>query len=72
MESIRFGKMKFKAAKTANGCRFDACYKGKHVAFESDDMSLYDDVLSTNNRRAKAAKREVYENIKNEYYNENN
>ncbi len=70
MESIKFGKMRFTAAKSEKGCRFDACYKGKHVAYESEDMSLYDDVLSANGRRAKAAKRVVYENIKSVYYNE--
>ena len=72
MESIKFEKMKFKAAKSEKGCRFDACYKGKHIAFESEDMSLYEDVLSANGRRAKAARRVVYENIKNIYYNEKN
>lgn len=65
---IKFGKIKFTAAKSEKGCRFDACYKGEHVAFESEDMSLYDDVFSDNNRRAKAAKRVVYENIKHKYY----
>lgn len=72
MESIKFEKMKFTAAKSEKGCRFDACYKGKHIAFESEDMSLYEDVLSVNGRRAKAARRVVYENIKNIYYNEEN
>ena len=72
MESIKFEKMKFTAAKSEKGCRFDACYKGKHIAFESEDMSLYEDVLSANDRRAKAARRVVYENIKNIYYNEEN
>lgn len=67
-KSIRFGKIKFTAAKSETGCRFDACYKGEHVAFESNDMSLYDDVLSDNERRAKAARRVVYENIKCNYY----
>ena len=43
---IKFGKIKFTAAKSEKGCRFDACYKGEHVAFESEDMSLYDDVFS--------------------------
>lgn len=62
--------MKFKAAKSKTGCRFDACYKGRHIAYESKDMSLLDDVLSDNSRRSKAAKRVVYENIKNIYYNE--
>ena len=38
------------------------------MAFESEDMSLYDDVFSDNNRRAKAAKRVIYENIKHKYY----
>ncbi len=70
MDGIKFGKMKFKAARTEKGCRFDACYKGSHVAYVSDDMSLYDDVISANDRRAKAAKRVVYENIKSVYYNE--
>lgn len=70
MGSIKFGKMKFTAAKSEKGCRFDACYKGKHIAFESEDMSLYEDALSENNRRAKAARRVVYENIKSVYYNE--
>lgn len=70
MESIKFGKMRFTVAKSERGCRFDACYKGKHVAYESEDMSLYDDVLSANGRRAKAAKQVIYENIKNIYYNE--
>lgn len=70
MGSIKFGKMKFTAAKSEKGCRFDACYKGKHIAFESEDMSLYEDALSENNRRAKAARRVVYENIKAFYYNE--
>lgn len=68
MDSIKFEKMKFTAAKTDKGCRFDACYKGEHVAFESEDMSLYEDVLSDNGRRAKAAKRVIYENIKHNYY----
>ena len=65
---IKFGKIKFTAAKSEKGCRLDACYKGEHVAFESEDMSLYDDVFSDNIRRAKAAKRVVYENIKHKYY----
>ena len=69
MESIKFSKMKFTVAKSEKGCRFDACYKGKHVAWESDDMTLYDDVLSTNERRSKAARRVVYERIKKVYYN---
>lgn len=68
MESIKFSKMKFTAAKNKKGCRFDACYKGKHVSWESEDMTLLDDVLSDNQRRAKAAKRVVYENIKHKYY----
>lgn len=68
MESIKFSKMKFTAAKSKNGCRFDACYKGKHVSWESEDMTLLDDVLSDNSRRAKAAKRVVYENIKHQFY----
>lgn len=68
MDSIKFNKMKFTAAKTKTGCRFDACYKGEHVAFESNDMTLLDDVLSTNERRSKAARRVVYENIKHKYY----
>lgn len=72
MESIKFEKVKFTAVKSEKGCRFDACYKGKHIAFESEDMSLYEDVLSANGRRAKAARRVVYENIKNIYYNEKN
>ena len=72
MESIKFEKVKFTAAKSEKGCRFDACYKGKHIAFESEDMSLYEDVFSVNGRRAKAARRVVYENIKNIYYNEEN
>ena len=58
---IKFGKIKFTAAKSEKGCCFDACYKGEHVA-------LYDDVFSDNNRRAKAAKRVIYENIKHKYY----
>ena len=65
---MKFGKMKFKAAKSETGCRFDASYKGKHVSFESDDMSLYDDALSENERRSKAARRVIYENIKHKYY----
>lgn len=65
---IKFGKIKFTAAKSEKGCCFDACYKGEHVAFESEDMSLYDDVFSDNSRRAKAAKRVIYENIKHKYY----
>lgn len=68
MESIKFGKIKFTAAKTEKGCRFDACYKGEHVAYESDDMSLYDDCLSDNKRRSHAARRVIYENIKHKYY----
>ena len=38
------------------------------MAFESEDMSLYDDVFSDNSRSAKAAKSVVYENIKHKYY----
>lgn len=68
MESIKFSKMKFTASKTENGCRFDACYKGEHVAYESMDMTLYEDAISENERRAKAARRVVYENIKHLYY----
>lgn len=66
--SIIFNKMKFTAAKSEKGCRFDASYKGKHVVWESEDMTLYDDVLSSNERRSKAACRVVYEKIKNVYY----
>lgn len=68
MESIKFSKIKFTAARTKTGCRFDACYKGEHVAYESEDMTLYDDALSNNERRSKAARRFIYENIKHKYY----
>lgn len=67
----KFNKMQFRASKTAIGCRFDACYKGKHIAYESSDMTLYDDIVSDNERRKKAASRVVYERIKNLYYNGN-
>ena len=65
---IKFGKIKFTAAKSEKGCRFDACYKGEQVDNESEDKSWYDEVLPENNRRAKAAKRVIYENIKHKYY----
>lgn len=63
--------MKFTAAKTKNGCRFDACYKGKHITWESEDMTLFEDAISCNARRAKAARRVIYENVKNNYYENN-
>lgn len=68
MVEIGFRKIKFRPSKTDNGSRFDACYKGKHVVWVSEDKSLYDDVMSTNARRKKAAKQVIYENIKKQYY----
>lgn len=65
---IKFGKIKFTAAKSEKDAALMLATKGRHVAFESEDMSLYDDVFSDNNRRAKAAKRVIYENIKHKYY----
>lgn len=64
----KFNGMSFRASRSQNGCRFDASYKGKHVVWESDDITLYDDVMSDNVRRQKAACRVIYEHIKKEFY----
>lgn len=68
---VRFNKVEFRASKVGTRCRFDACYKGRHVVWESCDMTLYEDVLSSNMRRRRAACRVVYEHVKNEYYHGN-
>lgn len=68
MVEIGFRKIKFRPTETAIGCRFEACYKGKKVVWESEDKTLYEDVMSTNARRNKAAKQVIYENVKKQYY----
>lgn len=68
MVEIGFRKIKFRPTETANGCRIEACYKGKKVVWESEDKTLFDDVMSTNARRKKAAKQVIYENVKKQYY----
>ena len=68
MKRVRFAKIWFTASVEGNRYRFDATYKGKQVSWISDDATLYEDALSDNKRRAKAAKRVIYEKLKHKYY----
>lgn len=68
MRKVRFAKIWFTAAVEGDKYRFDGIYKGKQVSWISDDDTLYEDALSDNKRRAKAAKRVIYEKLKHKYY----
>ena len=55
MKRVRFAKIWFTASVEGDRYRFDGTYKGKQVSWISDDATLYEDALSDNKRRAKAA-----------------
>ena len=68
MKRVRFAKIWFTASVEGDRYRFNGTYKGKQVSWISDDATLSEDALSDNKRRAKAAKRVIYEKLKHKYY----